>query len=67
MSLIGFSSQISRLDPVLKEKLRKKMIFLKKTKEMLNSVKSIMCMYSFPFKPTDLTVKCFLGCLKYNT
>lgn len=27
-------------DPVLKERLRKKMIFQKKTKKMLNSVKS---------------------------
>lgn len=60
-----FSSAISRLGPVLKEKLRKKMIFQKKTKEMLNSVKSIMCTYSFPFRPTVLTVKYFSKCLKY--
>lgn len=34
---------MTRFVLVLKEKLRRKMMFHKKTKEMLNSVKSIMC------------------------
>lgn len=38
-----FSFPMSRLDPVLKEKPRKKMTSQRKIKEMLNSVKSIMC------------------------
>lgn len=38
-----FSLSMTRFVLVLKEKLRRKMMFHKKTKEMLNSVKSIMC------------------------